>query len=166
MAIYTEIRHSLLSQESSARAAYQKLSQTQGVTVQGQDQTTIGGNPALVAEGTAAQQNGNIGFAVTCIEYGGNVYEFLGLASAQSFSQYRSALRGVPGSFERLTSLAMLNCQPARMEIVTLRSPATLRSLLSNRSIPLGMTADELAIMKEVELDTQLPAGTKVKLTS
>jgi len=153
-----------LSQESSAAAAYQKLSQTQGVTVQGQDQTSIGGNPAYVAEGTAAQQNGSIGFAATYIEYGGNVYEFLGLTSTQNYSQFRSALRGVPASFERLTSSSVLNRQPARMEVVTLRNASTLRSLLNNRTIPLGMTDVELAIMNEVELDQQIPAGTRVKL--
>ena len=153
-----------LSQEASASAAYQKLAQMQGVTIQGNDRTSIAGNTAYVAEGVAQQQNGNIGFAATYIEYGGNVYEFLGLTSTQSYSQYRSALRGVPASFERLTSSSALNRQPSRLEVVTLRSATTLRSLLSNRTLPLGVTAQQMAIANEVELDTRLEAGTRVKL--
>ena len=153
-----------LSQEASAQAAAQKLGQTQGVSVQNQGQTTIGGNSAYVVEGTAAQQNGSVGFAATYIEYGGNVYEFLGLTSAQTYSQYRPDLRGVADSFERLTSSSALNRQPARMDVVTVRNATTFRSLLSGREIPLGMTAETLAIMNEVELDTRLEAGTKVKL--
>ena len=152
------------AQAESAAAAYQKLAQMQGVTVQGSDRTTIGGYPAVVAEGTAAQQNGAVGFAVTYIEYGGNVYEFLGLTNAQTYGTYRQTLRGVAGSFERLTNSSMLNRQPTRLEIVTLRNAATLRSLLGNRTLPAGLTADEVAIMNEVQLDDRLPSGTRVKL--
>jgi len=152
------------AQAESAADAYQKLAQTQGVTVQGSDRTTIGGYPAVVAEGQAAQQNGAIGFAVTYIEYGGNVYEFLGLTSAQAYGTYRQTLRGVPGSFERLTDSSKLNRQPTRMEVITLRDASTLSSLLRNRTLPTGLTAEELAIMNGVQLNDRLAAGTRVKL--
>ena len=153
-----------ISQESSASAAAQKLAQTQGVTVGNQGRTTVGGNSAYVVEGSAAQQNGAVGFAATFVEYGGNVYQFLGLTGAQTYNQYRDELRGVPNSFDRLTDSSKLNRQPSRLEVVTLRNAATLQSLLGGRTIPAGLTAEEIAIMNEVQLNDRLEAGTRVKL--
>ena len=152
------------AQASSAQAAAQDLARQQGVRVTGQGGVNVGGNRGYRVEGTAQQQNGQVAFSATFVEYGGNVYQFLGLTAAQSFSQYRGTFRGVPDSFSRLTDQRYLNRQPSRLEVVEPRGGGTLQSLLRGRTLPSGLTAEQVAIMNQLQLTDPIPAGQSVKL--
>lgn len=153
-----------LAQQSSAEAAGRALAGQQGVQAQSGGALTIGGSPAYRVEGTAAQQNGSVAFSATYIEYGGNVYQILGLTSPNTFTQYASAFRSTPGSFRRLTDSRYLNRQPSRLEVTTPRSGATLQTLLQGRTLPNGLSAQEVAIMNQTELTARIPEGVRVKL--
>ena len=155
-----------LAQGSSARDAAQAFANQQGVQVSGSGAVSVGAGQAYRVEGTAQQQNGAIGFSATFIEYGGNVYQVLGLTAANTLRQYVGAFRGVAESFERLTDSRYLDREPSRLEVLTLRQPTTLNALLRGRTLPSGLTEEEVAIMNQVTLGETIPAGRRVKLPS
>jgi len=153
-----------LAQQSSAQAAAQALASQQGVQVQGQGAVTVNGNRAYRVEGAAQQQNGAVAFSATFIEYGGKVYQILGLTSTNAFGRYQNLFRSTADSFSRLTDSRYLNRQPTRLEVVTPSGGATLQSLLRGRTLPAGLTAEEVGIMNQLTLSQAIPSGKAVKL--
>ena len=153
-----------LAGQSSAEAAARELASQQGVQAGRGGATTVNGNRAYRLDGTAQQQNGSVGFVATFIEYGGNVYQILGLTSSNALRQYGGTFVDVSDSFERLTDRQYINRQPTRLEVTTASRGATIASLLRGRTLPGGLTADEVAIMNQVELNQTIPAGQRVKL--
>ncbi len=153
-----------LAQAQSAQAAGQALRSQQGVQAQSAGALSVNGNTAYRVEGTAQQQNGTVAFSATFIEFGGNVYQILGLTSTNGFGTYGSAFRQTAGSFARLIDSRYLNRQPSRLEVTRTTSGTTLQALLSGRTLPPGLSAQEVAIMNQTELTAQLPSGASVKL--
>ena len=153
-----------LAQGTSAREAARALASQQGVQVTGDGAVRVSGYDAYRVEGRAQQQNGVLGFSATFIEYGGNVYQILGLTSADAFNSYVRSFRQTADSFARLTDRAYLNRQPSRLEVTRLRNASTIESLLRGRRLPDGLTASQVAIMNQVELSERIPAGNSVKL--
>lgn len=153
-----------LAQQSTAEAAGRALASQQGVQAQTARATTVNGNSAYRVEGTAAQQNGALGFSATFIEYGGNVYQIMGLTSQANLNRYISQFRSTADSFARLTDNRYLNRQPSRLEVTTTRSSTTLQSLLRGRTLPSGLSEEEVAIMNQVQLGETIPSGRRVKL--
>lgn len=153
-----------LVQETSAQAAAQALASQQGVQTSGVRTTTVNGNRAATLEGAAANQQGTLQFYATFIEYGGAVYQLLGIAPQQSFSQYSREMQQTAQSFRRLTESRYLNRQPTRVDVTRLSRSASIQSLISGKTLPEGVTAEDVAIMNEVNLTDQIPSGTTVKL--
>ena len=92
------------------------------------------------------------------------MYQLLGLAPQASFSQYQRAMQQSIQSFARLTESRYLNRAPVRLDVTTVGRSASIQSLLSGRTLPVGLTAEEVAIMNQVTLTESLPSGTRVKL--
>ncbi|MDT0630178.1 M48 family metalloprotease [Rubrivirga sp. S365] len=155
-----------LAQEPSARAAAEAFARQQGVQVSGSGPVSVGAGQAFRVEGQAQQQQGAVGFSATFVEFGGNVYQILGITSPDGLRQYARTFRSVADSFERLTNQRYLNRQPSRLEVTTVQRPTTLRSMLRGRTLPPGFTAEEVAIMNQVTLDETIPSGRSVKLPS
>ena len=152
------------AQASSAQAAGQEFGNQQGVSVRSQRSATVNGNRAYRLEGTANTNDGQVGFVVYFIEYGGNVYRFMGLAGASTFSSYSGAMRSSIESFSRLTSQSHINRQPVRLDVVPANRSATFSSFLSGRPTPDGYSIEGLAIMNQVQLNSTVPTGYRLKL--
>jgi len=153
-----------LAQGTSAEAAARTFAGQQGLQVTQNRRITVGGNPATRVEGTAQQQSGAVGFTATFIEYGGNVYQILGIAPQQSFNTQAGALRQTADSFRRLTDSRLLNRQPTRLDVVTTTGTTTLQQMLQGRTIPEGLNPERMAILNQVQLTESLPRGTALKL--
>ena len=153
-----------LVQQTSAQAAAQAFAAQQGVQVTDSRRATIHGNAAAIVEGGVAGQQGTTQFTATFVEFGGSVYQILGIAPQASYAQFRSDLQGTAQSFDRLTDSRILNRQPSRLDVTTTGRAATVQSLLSGKTLPLGITAEDVAIMNQVDLTETLPSGSMVKL--
>lgn len=153
-----------LVQQASAQAAAQGFASQPGIQVSDSRRTTINGNPAATVEGSSASQQGTIQFSTTFVEYGGNVYQITGLTSPNAYSQYRTAFQQTAQSFQRLTEARYLNRQASRLDVTTLSRSATIQSLLSGKTLPAGVTAEDIAIMNQVEMTQTLSSGTRIKL--
>ncbi len=153
-----------LAQGTSADAAARTFAGQQGLQVTQNRRITVGGSPAVRVEGAAQQQNGVVGFTATFVEYGGNVYQILGIAPQQSFNAQAGALRQTADSFRRLTDSRLLGRQPTRLDVVTTTSTTTLQQMLQGRTLPGGLTPERMAILNQVQLGESLPRGTALKL--
>ena len=152
------------AQEASAQAAAQAFAGQQGFQVSNQQSTTVNGNRAYAVSGSANTEQGQLGVLAYFIEYGGNVYRFMGLTAANAFGQYSNTFESTFRSFERLTSANHLNRQPVRLDVVQAPRAGTFQSFLSGRPTPPQMSTAELAILNYVDLTTQIPAGAALKL--
>ena len=150
--------------QNSAEEAAQALRGQQGVRVTNQQRYSAGGNPAVLVEGQAQSQQGTTAFQASFIEYGGNVYQLLGLTSPQGMSTYSRQFSQTMQSFERLTDSRYLNRQPALLEVVRADRSAPFSSFLRGRPEVPGIDDQGMAILNQVELNENVPAGTYLKL--
>ncbi len=155
-----------IAQGGSAQEAARTFASQEGFQLADQESTTVNGNRAYAVSGSANTQQGQLGILAYFIEYSGNVYQFMGLTSANAYSQYRDEFRNTFRSFERLTNSNYLNRQPVRLDVVEASRTAAFQTFLNNRPTPYGLDANGLAIMNEVDLGQQIPAGTALKLPS
>ena len=137
--------------------------QQQGLQVMSVNETNINGLPAAVLLGAAQTQQGQIGVMATFVQYMNRVYSFLSYAPAQVFPQQRSIFEQIAAGFRPLTDPAVLQVQPSRVRVVALDRERTFRELVP-AVLPPGMTAEQLAVLNQVELEERLPAGTRLKL--
>lgn len=152
------------AQATSAQAAGQEFGGQQGLSVSSQRSTTVGGNRAYQLEGSANTSDGQVGFLAYFIEYGGNVYRFMGLAGANNFGSYSTTLRRSIESFARLTSSSHINRQPIRLDVVRVSRSGPFSSFVSGRPTPEGMNTEGLAILNQMNLNTTVPSGYSLKL--
>lgn len=152
------------AQEQTAEAAARAFASQQGIQVNRSQRVSIGGYPGYRVEGGAQQQGGALGFSATFVEYGGNVYQILGLTSANAFGQYVDEFRATAESFDRLTDPQYLNREPVRLDLVSVNSTTTIQALLRGRTLPRDFDAQEVAIMNQVDLTEPIPTGSLVKL--
>lgn len=149
---------------ANARSAGQAFAAQDGLTASEQQAFTVNGLSAFRVTGMANTQSGQLGIVSYFIEHRGNVYQFLGMSSASSFSQLRSTLTSAMGSFANENRPQVLNRQPVRIELVRVNTPTRFQDLLRGRPAVLGMEPAQIAIMNEVDLNDIIPAGAAVKL--
>jgi predicted Zn-dependent protease len=151
-------------EQSSAEAAGRAFAGGQGMNVTEQGTATVGAGSAYAVAGTANAEQGELGFVAYFIEYGGNVYRFMGLTAANALSTYDDQFVQVFRSFDRLTDSRFLNRQPVRLEVVEAPRTAPFRQHLQGRTMPVGLTEESLAIINNVQLGERVAAGTPLKL--
>jgi predicted Zn-dependent protease len=152
------------AQEGSAQAAAQAFARQQGVSISEQGSVSVNGHPGYALSGTAASQQGQLGFIIYFIEHRGNVYRFLALTTAANLSGMRNTFLSSLNSFQTEQNQQILARQPVRLDVVQVTSNTPFRQLLQGRPMPQGMDENMLAIMNEVQLNETIPAGRAVKL--
>jgi predicted Zn-dependent protease len=116
---------------------------------------------AVVAQGNT--QQGAMGLLNYFIEYGGRVYSFSGMSGSSRLNSFSDEfLRSMTG-FNRLTDPGKISVRPARLAIVTADRTAPFTSFLPTSNVS-GLSAEELAILNQVQLSQSVPAGTKLKI--
>jgi predicted Zn-dependent protease len=148
---------------NSAREAAEKFSRIQGVTVSRSGPVSLGGLNAYAVQGTAQTPDGAVALLDTFIELQGRVFSLLGYTSAQRFANYAAVFQRTAEGFSPLTDPQLVNIQPARLTVQQARQSGPFRSFLPAR-LPPGMTAEDLAILNQVQLNETIPAGTPLKL--
>lgn len=152
-----------LVQEARAREAAAKFVQGAQVQVLASGDTTINGMPATVIVGQATVEQGTVGVWNAFIELNGRVYSFLGYAPQQVFNQMRPTFEQVAGGFSPLRDQSMANVQPARIRLARADRSAPFASFVP-ANLPNSLTAEEVAIMNQVELNQAVAPGQVLKL--
>ncbi len=148
---------------ASPRAAADKLTAEQGITVVDSGTTTVSGNPAYYVLADAQTESGEVRLLSYYVQYGGTVYAFLGYAAKASFSTYQDAFQRSMRGFDRVTDPGILNVQPSRLQVIATPRSDAFQAFLP-ATLPDQFTPDDLAILNQVDLDTRLERGHQLKL--
>ena len=149
---------------STAQEAGRNFAQQDGLTVIEEGGMQINNQRAynVIADGRT-QDGQDVRIQSNFIEYGDNVYAFIGYTLRQQFSDYAPRFRGAMRSFDELRDTAILNIQPDRIQVVTADRAAPFRSFVPEE-LPRGLSPEDLAIINQVQLDEQVEAGQRLKL--
>lgn len=149
---------------NSAQEAGRNFAEQEGLTVVEQGGLQINNHRAygVVADGQT-QDGQEVRIQSNFIEYGDNVYAFIGYTQRERFPDYAPRFRGAMRSFDELRDASILNIQPDRMQVVTTDRAAPFRTFVPD-DLPRGLSAEDLAIINQVTLDERMAAGRRLKL--
>jgi len=124
------------------------------------------GLPAYAAVAEAQTENGQVvRIMAYFIDYRGTVYHFVGYTSPQLFGNFRNLFLQTMQGFSAVQDARVLNRQPVRIALETVRRSASFRELIP-RSLPEPFTPEDVAIMNQVELNQRIDPGRILKLPS
>ncbi|HEX6644537.1 MAG TPA: M48 family metalloprotease [Gemmatimonadales bacterium] len=149
-----------LGQGSPDQAAQTFFGQ-QGIQSSNVTRNSVNGNPAVSGYFQAQTEQGTLRGIAVFTQYGGNTYQFLGYTPAQAFGQYDGVFRQAIGSFREVTDPAVLNVQPARVELVRVPNDMTIEEF--NRRYPSSVPVAQVAIINGVDAGGRLRAGMQAK---
>jgi predicted Zn-dependent protease len=142
----------------------QQFIEQEGITVNSQSVTQSSGSiPAYRASVTISQQEGNLKAVIYAVEFGGQIYRFIGYTSESQFANYQDVLSGVPSEFSRLTDETILNIQPVRIQLVRVDRSGTFSSFLPAQ-LPMEIKPEDVAIINQVQLDDTIESGRFLKI--
>ncbi|HRP06958.1 MAG TPA: M48 family metalloprotease [Gemmatimonadales bacterium] len=147
--------------ESTAAAAAQAFTGQQGISVRSSGAITVNGIRGQAVAFTANTSQGQqLAGQVFYLEYGGQVYEILGLALAQAWQQQGGAIDRAMRSFAP-TAASQSFRRVRELHLVTL-SANTTPAVLAQQSNGAG-TAAEIALINGAQENDTLPRGRMVK---
>jgi predicted Zn-dependent protease len=152
-----------LTGAKSAQEAAERLASTQGMRVIDSKATRVNGQNAMAVVGQGNTQQGTIGLVNYFIEYNGRVYSFRGMSAVQKLSGFSDEFQRAMTGFQRVTDPGVIAVSPTRLAVVTADRAAPFASFLPTSDVP-GMSAEQLAILNQVQMNQTIPAGTKLKL--
>lgn len=153
-----------IAQQSSAQAAAQQFAGQQGIQVVESGPTQSNGLQAYYIIADAQTQQGQVVRLLNYnVEYGGNVYTFVGYSARNNFSTYQNEFQRSMQGFAPVTDRRILNVQPVRTEIERASRTAPFEAFVPSR-LPSDVTPLDLAIMNQVEMNAQIPSGMLLKL--
>jgi len=142
--------------EKSPDAAAAKFLSQPGLRVIERSPTRSNGLPAFAAVADAQMENKQVvRLMVYFVEYRGSVYQFVGYTGQQAFNSFRGAFLQTMQGFGELQDSRMLNRQPVRIHLQTTSRAAPFRDLIPS-SLPAPFTAQEVAILNQVELNQEI----------
>ncbi|EDY81045.1 peptidase, M48 family [Verrucomicrobiia bacterium DG1235] len=152
-----------LAHESSPLEAALKLKEKLSLETSYAQDTNVNGLPAYILEGSVTSANGSLQIHSTFVQHDSHVFTFLGYGNGATFSNFQSLIRGIPGSFQKITNPQILNVQPYRIAITPAERSASFKELLPGR-LPPGTDAQDWAIMNQLDLDERIERGRLIKL--
>ncbi len=151
-----------LARDKDPSLAARRFASQQGVVVGSTDRESINGIAALVTPFNVETADGAISGVVAHLEHRDRVYELVSYAAAPRFRQYERAFAGVIGSFASVNDPKILNVQPRRIDVVTLRQGLSLAQF--NETYPSSIPLPTLAVVNQLNGPTaRLESGAMVK---
>ncbi len=141
-----------------------KLSAIEGLTVQSQSAVQINGLPAHQVEATLTGQNNQaLRILATFIQYQSRIYRFLGFSAPDTYSGYERLFQNTMRGFRPLVDQRILAIQPVRIRLRSADRNAAFRTFVPS-DLPSGFNPEQLAIVNQLMLDTQVVRGSSLKL--
>ena len=145
---------------TTARDAAEAFATQEGIQVVESGLGQAGGLTSRYVVADGADADGNmLRIRMQYIEYAGSVFSFTGLTLQDTWSSYSGGFVSTMQGFRRETNPSVLNKQPNRVRLQTVRLTSDFRSLVA------GAVEDvqSLAILNQVEQNDTLPVGTVYK---
>jgi predicted Zn-dependent protease len=145
--------------ENSLQTAVAGFLKQPGLRVIDRGAMRSNGLPAYAAVAEAQTENGQVvRIMAYFIDYRGTVYHFVGYTSPQLFGNFRNLFLQTMQGFSAVQDARVLNRQPVRIALETVRRPASFRELIP-RTLPEPFTPEDIAIMNQVELNQKIEPG-------
>jgi predicted Zn-dependent protease len=152
--------------EKSLESAAAKFLNQSGLRVLERGPMRSNGLPGYVAVADAQQQSGQVvRLMIYFVEYRGSIYHFVGYTAPQLFSSFRSAFQETMQGFGEIRDTRILNRQPTRLALESVRRPAPLRDLLPRNLTP-PFTPEDVSILNQAELNQEVGTGRILKIPS
>lgn len=152
------------SESQSARASVQEILGQEGIQVLRQSSTQSNGLPAYEASARAQTQDGtSLSIYLFAVEFGDNIYRFINYTTTRKYDDYESRFIESTRGFSELGDASILSIQPVRLNIVETNRSGTFESFLPE-TLPMDITAEEMAIVNQVHLGDRVEAGTMLKI--
>lgn len=154
-----------LDQESStARESVQNFLSANEITTSDQGSASNAGNfAAYEANFEVADGDNELGVNLFALEYNNQIFRFINYTDKSQFQKYATDFSATSNSFNRLRDNRILNIKPVTLSVVKTDRRAQFKDLLPS-TLPMSITAEELAIMNQVYLDETIEVGTLIKL--
>ncbi len=146
---------------SSATAAKQFFAQ-EGMTAERLETGKVNGLPAASAKFQAQTDQGVLQGKAAFVEHKGHVYQLLGYTTEQLWGKYQQIIVSSLGSFRHLTDSKILQVQPQRLKILTVKTESTLGVLAKQAGSSASL--ETLAIINQTQTDAVFKAGDRVKM--
>ena len=150
-----------LAQASSPRAAADSFFVQSGLREDAASSAPINGLPAETRYFTVATQQAVIKGLVSYVSYRGDIYQLLGYATRGAFTRARTVLADAIGSFQPERDPAVLDVQPARIELVRLPRAMTVTEYY--RRYPSMIPIEQVALINGVRVGDTMARGLLVK---
>lgn len=158
------VQFSIDNKNSTPEASVQEFLNQEGVNTLEQNSISPNGLDGYEAEASIQQENGtSLTLDITALNYDGNIYRFLSYTTSQQFGNYEAKFAEVTNGFDQLTDSSILGIQPVRLELVKTSKSGTFSSFLPS-NLPLDIQPLDIAIINQVQLDEQIPAGSWIKI--
>ena len=160
-----------IAQGSSLQAAAQQTSSDLQLTVTDSRSVTVNGLSGLEVLANQTAQDQSTGQQSTIlvkslyVSYSNNIYVFHGVSTPADFQSYTSTFDKTMFGFKQLTDQSKLNVTPERIRVKSVQKAGTMAQVLTAFNVP-AARQKELAVLNGMELNTQVAAGTKIKIVS
>jgi predicted Zn-dependent protease len=155
------------NKSAGAEASVNEFLNQDGITTTAKSGLTSEGLRAYHAEATGQTQDGNqLKFYLYSVEYDGMIYRFINYTTLDNYGTYGPRFKEITNGFRELTDSGILNIQPVRLQTIQTTRSGTFGSFLpaNLESLTINVSAEDLAIMNQVELDGRIESGTWIKI--
>lgn len=148
---------------ADAEEAVDQFGMQEGIEITQKEPIRINGIPAWLMRAQAQTQDGELEVMVFGIERNGEVYRFVNYSTVANFSRFESIFNSTIESFRELTDQERLDVEPVRLYSTVADRDGTFESFLPGQ-LSMDLTAEEIAIINQVELNDRITSGTRLKL--
>ena len=151
-------------ESESAQESVQTFTGQEGISVNNQTSTQSSGRyDAHKADVTIVQDQGNLRALIWALEYDDRIYRFINYTTEDSYEDYESAFTAVPETFDELKDRNILDVRPVTLQMIPAEDAGRFENFLPDE-LPMGISAEKVAIINQVELDDQIEAGRYLKI--
>lgn len=152
-----------LSVEQSLQAAAQAVLDNYKLTLVESRQLEVNGLPAIAMVADQQQGRQSLRTLTYLITYGEHIYTLIGASSQADFNAFAPVFTNSMSNFRQLNDPEMLNRQPERISIKTVRQNSTLAQALRAYQMQEGRL-EELAILNGMQLEDRVEQGMLIKV--
>jgi predicted Zn-dependent protease len=153
------------SEATTPRQSVRSITGQDGIDlVEEREARSSGQWPAYMAKAHATLDDGTpISLHIYSVAYDERIYRFLSYTTRNRYDTYRPNFENVTESFDRLTDREKLDIQPVRLQTYRAGRSGTFESFLPD-PIPMGIDAQDIAIINQVELNDHIEQGQWLKI--
>ncbi len=122
--------------------------------------------PAGIGAFTAQTEQGPIEGSAAFIEYEDRIYQLIGYSRADNWAGHRDSVNASVRSFAALADRRAIDVEPMRLDVIRVERSGSLRRIYNTywQGTTPPVPVEEIALINQLEPDSRIGAGTRVKM--